>query len=349
MDHEAKEERQEGHVVDQRPYPGSGAMLQIQGEWITTKYAERIQEAALRDDHMSFFLKKYQKKAATKHFTEYHYHLIDWNAIGDARRNLTDEQIKRVMKMMNGWLNTGRQKGHFGERTECPGCGFHSEDQLHLYQCTHPSARETRKRAFELLEQYYHEHKIPKAVYMPIVQECWATCTGLANTQNNAPRDTPVQRAIDTQSELGGEFLLRGYLTVEWRNAILYYTRDKAEQKLAHLQRAISTVLFEPLWEHRNTVLHGRESVVEQYERSELIDTLMGWKSQAGANLGHQQAYLVEYSYEDLQSWQTTTLRETIRLLEKAADNHRESLLNEGQTLITDFFQAEGSYDDSHD
>ena len=40
------------------PYPGSGAMLIINGKWATTKYASQIQDAVMAKDHLNFFLKK---------------------------------------------------------------------------------------------------------------------------------------------------------------------------------------------------------------------------------------------------------------------------------------------------
>lgn len=92
MDQEATEERKHGRIVNDRPYPGSGAMLIIDGEWITTKYAERIQDASNREAHLAYFLEKYGTKFG---FTREHYDSI-WNTIGRAHNGLNDEDNKRV-------------------------------------------------------------------------------------------------------------------------------------------------------------------------------------------------------------------------------------------------------------
>ena len=42
------------------PYPGGGAMLIINGKWVTMKYASQIQDAVMANDHLNFSLKKIQ-------------------------------------------------------------------------------------------------------------------------------------------------------------------------------------------------------------------------------------------------------------------------------------------------
>ena len=63
------------------PYPGSGAMLIIDGQWITTKYNEQIRDAMTAASHHTYFTKKYRITQAT-------YDDINWIGIGHARKSL---------------------------------------------------------------------------------------------------------------------------------------------------------------------------------------------------------------------------------------------------------------------
>ena len=125
-DERSKEFRVHDEVTYKTAYEGSGAMLIINNKWVTTKYKLQIQEASTLKAHKAFFLKKYQSKTLDD------YNSIYWRGIGMARRNLTLKEDTNLTKHMNGWLNTGKQKGHFGHASECPGCGWHEETQLHI-------------------------------------------------------------------------------------------------------------------------------------------------------------------------------------------------------------------------
>ena len=129
-----------------------------------------------------------------------------------ARRNMTLKEDTNLTKHMNEWLNTGRQKGHFGQVPECPGCGWHEETQLHMFQCLEPKAVAARKAAFKTMTNYYHEKSIPAWVAKPFIRMCSNICN--KNSNDTVHLDSPpiVQVAIQQQLKLGPDFLLRGYL-----------------------------------------------------------------------------------------------------------------------------------------
>ena len=60
MDAACKSERTSNRVISSNtnkfitPYPGSGAMLILNGKWVTTKYATQIQDAIMAMDHIVF-------------------------------------------------------------------------------------------------------------------------------------------------------------------------------------------------------------------------------------------------------------------------------------------------------
>ena len=127
------------------------------------------------------------------------------------------DQDTRVMKYLNGWLNTGQQKGLFGKKPTCP--GHYEETQLHIFQCTHYDAVATWNEAFRSLQKYYHKYELPKHVHTTIVRLCWAACEKqpIDTDENN---DSSIRNAISDQQRLGTKFLLRGYLSSKWITAL---------------------------------------------------------------------------------------------------------------------------------
>ena len=75
-----------------------------------------------------------------------------------------------------------------------------------------------------------------------------------------------ITKAVENQSRLGGKFLLRGYLTRDWLDALIIHAKQQPEQKLNHLYIGLWITLFSTIWEKRNDDLHGQNNVVEEYE-----------------------------------------------------------------------------------
>ena len=294
-------------------------------------------------DHKEFFLHKYKDKS------EHDYDSIYWRGIGIARKRLSDTENITIAKYMNGWLNSGRQKGLFGEQPECPCCGWHKETQLHMFQCMNPDMRRTQTSSFKLLKTYYHEHKIPAMVYIPFLRMCKAAC----NFENFIWHDKSapeIKQATDSQQVLGGEFLLQGYLTPDWLEAIRRHHPDKPEQCMTHLYLGLWKTLFASIWEQRNVISHGKESIVTKIEREQLLDELREWRRTACVRLGASQQYLINYNRREIETWTTTTMRKTVNLLVKAAINFKEAELDKSQPLITQYFtrrSAESNFDTS--
>ncbi len=229
-DRDANEARLYDPIHLEGPYAGSGAMIKIDGRWITTKYREQLQLASIRRKHIKFFLKKYEKQ----HKTITDYNNIHWKAIGDARRTCSPVKNIRIAKFMNGWLNSGRQKGLFGKCPQCPACGWHEETQLHMYQCSHPEVKSSQRATFKLLERYYHQHHVPPAVYIPFTKLCWKICNKEPHVIHD-PLTQTVNTAINKQLQLGTEFMLRGYLVPEWSQAIIERNPPNIQSSINHL------------------------------------------------------------------------------------------------------------------
>ena len=272
--------------------------------------------------HRDFFLEKYKDKTIAD------YDSIYWRGIGMARKSMTDNENINLTKFMNGWLNSGRQKGLFGQLSECPCCGWHEETQLHMFQCNNPEVKRNRKRAITLLEKYYHQHRIPATVYVPFIR-VKAACEGVEVVWVN--QTTPsTMAAIQTQQRLGPDFLLRGLLTKEWLAAIV-----RPEQRFKQLYIGLWRTVFASVWEKRNSISHSDDSTVTKLEREQLMTEL--------CELGATQQYLIDYSVESIKQWTTASMRTTINLLVQAAVNFRQEQVDETQPRITAFFPVVSS------
>ena len=102
---------------------------------------------------------------------------------------------------------------------------------------------------------------------------------------------------------------------------------------------ALWNILFTQVWGFRNGTLHGGDSIVEKYERSNLTRELGEWKRNAAVTLGPTQTYLTAYDMKDVPKWQTDYMKTTIEILTKASKNYKKSIL-ERQHLITEYFTA---------
>ena len=335
MDQSCGNERITGTIQHPSPYPGSGAMLIIDDEWVTTHYHERIQEASLRVQHIEWFLKKYKTRNPK---TIEDYNNIFWRGIGYARKRFSKRDNIRIMKFINGWLNCGRQKGKFKQQPECPGCGWPEEDQLHIFQCKHPEAVTNRNAAITTLGNYYAAHEIHPTIYIPLLRMCRNACN--AKPLTTGITATPlVTEAVQAQAHLGSEFLLRGLLDKRWMTAMIDIEPDKPLVRMTQVYVGLWKVLFRSVWNTRNTLLHGNDSITERYERATMIRELAEWKRQGASMVGSKQVCLVDYSMQNAIRWSTNLMRETLNLLVTAAHNYKVYCdINEDQTRLTEYF-----------
>ena len=220
-----------------------------------------------------------------------------------------------------------------------PGCGAQEETQLHMFQCQSLASRNAQRQAFKLLEKYYNEHKISRQISVPFIRLCRQACDQMDGAQTIAARPS-VATAIKSQTRLGVDFLLRGILTKDWLPAMIEMSRDHPEQRLAHLQVGLWKVLFGSVWDNRNTILHGKSSLTDKYERRKLLDELAEWRQNSARRLGANQQYLIDYTMDEARGWTTPCLREHINLIVRATQNHTARLLDISQPRITDFFPS---------
>ena len=108
------------------PYRGCKAMLQIEVEWITSQYEQRVIDAATYTVMKQYIKEKFQ-------WGEDEFNITDWNEIEQARKGCTKNENVKITKLMYDWVNTGHQKSKMDQDEICPCCGIEEETLEHMY------------------------------------------------------------------------------------------------------------------------------------------------------------------------------------------------------------------------
>ena len=113
-----------------------------------------------------------------------------------------------------------------------------------------------------------------------------------------------IKQAIKNQQTLDEEFLLQGYLTINWFAAIQENHPDKPELLLTDLYTGIWKTFFASIWEQRNTIAHSNESIITRIERAQLIVELKEWKRFSNTSLASNQQFLIHYNMQKISGGQ---------------------------------------------
>ena len=120
------------------------------------------------------------------------------------------------------------------------------------------------------LKKYYHRHKIPAVVYIPFLKMCKAAYE-LEELKWPDHLSPTIRQAIKNQQTVAREFLLPGYLTVNWPAATQENHPDKPGLLLSHLYVGIWKTLFSSIWEQWNTIAHSDEGMITKIEGAQLL------------------------------------------------------------------------------
>jgi hypothetical protein len=198
VDHSSGNERKHGTIVNEEPYDGSGAMLILDGKWVTTAYKMQILNAITEPAHRKYFASKFKHENSKAVYDN-----VAWKYIGLARRNLKHEVNSRISKYMYDWLNTGKQKDLFDQDGICPCCGVAIETQLHMFQCNNPDISRARTKCLTTFIQHLQSKHVP-----PDVIEAISEITA-ATFENRTPNlDYTIYQLLRSQSNTNEQLAL---------------------------------------------------------------------------------------------------------------------------------------------
>ena len=314
------------------PYIGSKAMLRLNNRWITSNYESKISEALTQPLHEKYIKEKWD-------WTSEQYASIRWKHIGLVRKRLTKAENIRVMKAMYKWTPVGQKNFDQQHSPCCPCCGYEDETFDHLYQCPDPRMVRSREDAFVTMEKYLQTKKVPVNLRLLTLRIVRAHCSNTTLVLHNTNPDTVA--ISESQASLGLPFFVRGFLTQAWQDAADSASTEDTAEQIAAIIYSLWQLLFQPIWETRNNILHKTDSHVTTIQHESCNRDLSLFSQNAVAWLGPHNSFLGEYNIQYAKSWQLSTKHEMLKILTIAKTAYSNELRNPHPTQrrITAYFR----------
>jgi hypothetical protein len=246
------------------------------------KHIQDITKAISSIDSDFDILKYYQ----TKNWTYDALKNVDWVGLEKFLKHLSPIQRCNTIQMMHNWQNTGSQKQKFHNSSNakhthdtthndvntrlgrCPlGCG-REESPFHYMKCTTDTMSEVRNKGIDDLTKGLKKLKTAPSLMEAIIMgiKCWSDDVeyDLDEDSHQLLYDESHTYLLRTQSSIGWEQFLKGYLAKAWGNIQgSYYKHIKANSMKFTRARWVHktlTLLHDyrmAHWTMRNSSLHG--------------------------------------------------------------------------------------------
>jgi hypothetical protein len=324
-------------------------------------YPTRIDEQ-IRYHINGSYLKDFIKRK--KGWSEQMWSNIDIMAFGRHFKTLSGSKRVQHMKFVHDLqplgVNQSRQhRSSDDELSKCPCCGIHEETQFHLVHCTDNPARV--KAVLDLRKACRKSDGTRFLQVFGDILEQW-----LANPEQTPSLDhrlNPflrhecfpisyihlVNEALQEQGKIGWLNMLRGFLSIKWRQLASTYIIDATEgqdienrndgSNRVHRALKVMHTLTNELWTGRNGALHGAKQEQDKHRLSLIDLEITKFHSEADLVLTDDRFYC-ETSLRKLLNGSTANKRRW--LLRVRASRKRHAELQEKQPRITKFFPQQG-------
>ena len=311
----------------QPPYPGSRALLRIDGCWITSKEKQHLTEACHRGQLWSYCKDKYNWSEETMG-------TILWSVLKTARAGRTFSSMVRTSKVLHGWLPVMHMHGRVTGSTQCPGCEETDETIDHMLLCPHERMQAARTQAIKKIREVGLQQGLPIG-FMNNIQHYLQ----LLLTDCDDRPDDDLRRVMDSQQAIGHMMFLRGFFSVDWKHLLRSFDSRHPERKLARLLRILWDHLIDPLWTTRNDILHRHTNYISEGLHAELGDRL-AWYTRHKDELSRRDQSLANHTPSQIEAMTTSQRREWIRHLDvaRSAWAKERTIIEKGQRLITQYF-----------
>ena len=297
----------------------------LNNKLITSRLEEGIQSARYSEEMHDYIRERFE-------WTDQQTSMINWRAVGLAKKRLTHDRSIRISKMMHNWLNVGHQKERIhGSATDalCPCCGIKHEDQDHMFQCQSESTRKAVNTGIAAMKKALQRDNVPPAISIAFINRVKQA------TSNDGVRETvqcPHARcAGDAQDTLGTMAILRGHHHREWFYAIqdTYQKRpsipgdpkrrqpkDKSPLELCATLVQETWRFFELVWESRNHCLHNPEGTALEHIETNINDRLLHYKRNSKALLHYGDRHWIEFPEHTIRGWKFQRKHRVLRVLD---------------------------------
>jgi hypothetical protein len=218
--------QQADHII----LPAEQCTLFIDNKIVQSRYKSTIREA--------FTMPPYKAYIAGRHkWTHQKSRLVDWEVVTRAVSNFPVSPVQ-LTKLVHDKLPTNSElaKSKPGYSNKCHYCDA-QETFSHLLQCSNPTSAAFRATCIESTAEYLQQRSIDETFIQAFRTSLEKSLdVELTHTHNH------TQETVTNQEQLGKSALLKGFLSISWRQALIqieHSSHQTPTELLAGLVRII--------------------------------------------------------------------------------------------------------------
>jgi hypothetical protein len=266
------------------------------------------------------------------------YGMIDWPIQAAAMSEVSRTRQLWLSKHSSGFCGVGKMMYRMKQwpSPACPRCGL-EEDTEHVWTCQQPEAQQKWEEAVDALSYYLRTQSTKPEISTAIID-------GLNGWRNNSKvdydtYDHEVLLAAETQDKSGWKHFFEGRPNFHWVKLQSRYfsvelkSQQSGKRWMTELIKKLWGVAWD-LWEHRNGILHQKETQALHFLLSQELQQL--WAQQARLRLetkkGHPTslAQLLQWPTVKQEHWRNVTV---IRIKRKEQEKANPSFAVEREGM----------------
>jgi hypothetical protein len=177
--------------------------------------------------------------------------LVHWELQEKMLNTYDRNDQQRILKFVHEWLPTNHRLHRESQTTtaRCPLCYFRVEDNMHLFNCSHP-----KQAAIKLqLIQKISDSKIEEPTKNLLIAAIKSVTLDPAWQPSNSIVPHEYRQGVQDQNKIGWQQIIRGRFAKSISNC-----NKKKEQDLRQVIRFFWDTLMQ-LWSQRNEIVHNNE------------------------------------------------------------------------------------------
>ena len=203
---------------------------------------------------------------------------------------------------------------------QCPGCLNTDETFDHLFQCPNPSLASTREEIISALRKKGLKRRVPRP-FLDCVTTILSSHFGMARL--DAPTHPAFVAAMDTQSRIGFDMFLQGYIASAWTEALDNIRTKHPLRIMIWTLRFIWFDCIDTLWRAQNCILHDQE-IAHTLLLNDRNTTTLHWYLDNVDSVAPQDRYLLNFPADSIPYMPARTKKELVRLLDTARAIHTQ-------------------------
>jgi hypothetical protein len=329
-DAQATEQRTKMTAPASRVTNTTKGMLYISGKAITRDAQQQLWQAASRVPIQEYL--QHRNSWSDRTFNR-----INWKIQHKAINRFSISDQQRILKFVHSWMPTGKHLHREKETNSihCPLCHNEVEDNIHIFNCQHPSQVRLQQELLLYIAKQQHGKEMPELAQL---MEWAITNSNQSQTWqvNEKLHPTELQHAIKAQNKIGWQQIFYGRFALDFEQAQEEFYRWQGLPEITHngqkwqldlIQQIWKTMLS--LWSNRNKAKHDEgEFAHQQNTRRQLVHRAQHCFKQAHLLSAADRNHLFQKPYDEricedikhLQAWVDST--EQIIRINKQEDPH---------------------------